>query len=91
MNADDFLNASAMIEASDKFRAERERERLEHTLEIPTVQSSPGPVSREEFIEFIRCIAEGQSPVSSKLVSGQRAIELAAWEFYRRLQEEGVL
>jgi hypothetical protein len=87
MNADEFLNASAMIEASDKFRAERERERLEHTLEIPTALASPGPVSREEFIEFIRCIAEGDPLFTSKLVSGQRAIELAAWEFYRRLQE----
>lgn len=73
------------------FLSDSQIERLEHTLEIPTVQASPGPVSREELVEFIRCIAEGESPVASKLVSGQRAIELAAWEFYRRLQEEGVL
>ena len=77
-----FLNddAVALLE-------EHARDRLERTLEIPTLQSSPGPVSREELIEFIRCIAEGESPVASTLVSGQRAIELAAWEFYRRLQE----
>jgi hypothetical protein len=72
-------------------------EHLDQTLEIPTLtpcglaSATTQPVSREELIEFIRCIAEGESPVASTLVSGQRAIELAAWEFYRRLQEEGVL
>lgn len=57
--------------------------------------STPCPVhlvvSREELVEFIRCIAEGEPLFSSKLVQGQRAIELAAWDLYRRLQEGGEL
>jgi hypothetical protein len=51
-------------------------------------KESGGPPTREELVEFIRCICEGDVPIGSGgKVHGTRAIELAAWEFYRRLQE----
>jgi hypothetical protein len=76
---------------------------LEHTLEIPLAPSASDPHWTSEpssavprailearfadLSEFIRCIAEGDKLFTSELVSGQRAIELAAWDLYRRLQE----
>lgn len=41
-----------------------------------------------DLSEFVRCIAEGEPFFSAETgVGGQRAIELAAWELYRKLQE----
>lgn len=49
---------------------------------------APTAVSREELVEFIRAICEGDVPIGSGgKIHGVRAIELAAWNFYRRLQE----
>lgn len=73
---------------------------LEHTLEIPLSPSTPHwtaepaqAISRamletrfHDLADFVRAICEGDVPIGSgKLVSGQRAIELAAWALYRKL------
>lgn len=70
------------------------RERLDIATDAMTLASPQEgfrltlqPVSREELINFVRAIAEGDPLFSSELVHGQRAIELAAWDLYRRLQE----
>jgi hypothetical protein len=78
------------------FLTESQLENLEHleqTLEIVRAPAHPEPaVSREELVEFVRCICEGEPSIGSgRLVQGQRAVELAAWEFYRRLHEGGEL
>lgn len=80
VNADQFIAQAAMQEFE-------RREQLERTLEIPMLALSDQPPTRQELVDFIRAICEGSPVVSSNKVQGQRAIELAAWDFYRRLQE----
>lgn len=129
----DFLNddAVALLEESDKARAQHARDRLERTLEIPLTrcgvpkaihnpachacadQSASDPHWTSEparnapraslearffdLSEFVRSICEFEFDERSvkarllgkerALVVDQRAIELAAWELYRKLQE----
>ena len=40
-----------------------------------------------DLSEFVRKIAEGEEFYPCSGVEGQRAIELAAWDLYRKLQE----
>jgi hypothetical protein len=76
---------------------------LEHTLEIPRVASASDPHWTSEparcaprstlearfsdLSEFVRKITEGEEFYPRSGVEGQRAIELAAWDLYCKLQE----
>lgn len=60
----------------------------QRSVEAEAVGRSSDSPSREELVEFVRCICEGDVPIGSGgKIHGVRAIELAAWNFYRRLQE----
>lgn len=59
-------------------------------FDLPAALSAE--VSRSELVEFIRGICEDSLPGRfAQKVSGVRAIEFAAWDLYRRLQEGGEL
>lgn len=97
--AEDFLREKHTVEYSISYGAPAHSERrvdnkLKATISVEMErlrarQLGPSVPSREELIEFIRGICEDSLPRAGGKVSGVRAIEFAAWDLYRRLQEAG--